>query len=129
MPEKSARPAASLRICFLGYENLTEPSNGADCAIQFDLVSILEPVEQSGDRNHSRNPKLTRHNRRVREQAAALDQQAASGGKQHDPPGIGMVGHQDAAGGQLRMLRIAHHASLPTHNAGTAAQTLPLVAA
>src|SRR5580700_6327938 len=98
MPEKSARSAASLRIGFLGYRSIDQPANRAGCAIEFDLVSILEPVEQPGDRNYSWNPKLTRHNRRVREQTAALDKQSAGGRKQHDPARVGMVGHQDAAG-------------------------------
>src|SRR6267154_1463874 len=128
MPEKSALSPASLRIGFLGCRNVDEPANGAGCAIHFDLIAIVEPVEQSGDRNHGWNSKLTGHNRRVREQTAALDQQTAGGGKQHDPTGIGMVGHEDAPSSQLCMLGIAHHASLSTHDARTAAQTFPLIA-
>src|SRR5579872_5098881 len=40
-----------------------------------------------------------------------------------------MVGHQDAASSQPRMLGIAHHASFSAHDPGTTPQALPLIAA
>src|SRR5450759_2682763 len=125
MPEKSARSAASLRIGLLGGE----PADDSGGAIKLDLISVLKPIEESWDRDHRWNPEFARYDSRVREQAAALDQQAARRRKQQDPTGIGMVGHQDAACRQPRMLGIAHHASRPAHDAGTTPQASPLFAA
>src|ERR1700683_658340 len=124
MPEKSARPSASLRMGFLR----SEPTDRARGAIEFDFVSVAQPIEEPGNRDHRWNPELARDDSRVREQAASLDQKAARRGKQHDPTRGGVISDEDASRSQLRMLGIAHHASGPTHDPGAAPQAVSFLA-
>src|SRR2546427_6127198 len=89
--------------------------------VHLDLLAVAQRVQQAREPHHARDPHLARHDGRVAEEAAALNQQSLHGGEEQHPARVGALGNQDMTLERPRGARIAYDPHQGANHAGTAA--------
>src|SRR5215204_3875326 len=91
-----------------GVPHTLDAPHIAGASVELHLITGLEPAGQAIDGDHCGKSELARDNRGMREEAPALHQQSTGRRKQHYPPRIRTLGHENLACLEGRFARIAH---------------------
>src|SRR5438128_2676853 len=126
MPEKSARPAASLVTGALSIGG--DPPDRATAAVYFYEVAVVQPAADARDARDHRQAQLAGDDGGVRQRSTALDEQAGRRREQRNPARVGALGDEDVRGLDAGDARIADYPHASRDDSGRATLTLPLVA-